>query len=185
MRQVRCGFSGEEREYGINKMNNKQIVVFLDRDGVINKKAAEGDYVKSWEEFEFLPGVAGALALLAQNGCDLYIITNQRGIARGLMTEEDLCDIHSRMREELLRHGVAIAGIYYCPHDKNSCDCRKPKPGLFFRASREHGIDLASAFFVGDSQSDVEAGNAAGCKTILVDTDANLIVTAKMILGSA
>lgn len=162
-----------------------QKVVFLDRDGVINKKAADHDYVKRWEEFVFLPGAIDALALLFRSGCALYVITNQRGISRGLMNESDLYDIHSKMQDALAKHGVSLSGIYHCPHGRDSCECRKPKPGLFFQAAREHDIDLMSAFFVGDSPSDVEAGTVAGCKVFLVDKENSFLDVAKMIVESA
>lgn len=149
--------------------------VFIDRDGVINRKMPEGDYVKSWEEFEFLPGIIEALRRLAEAGYAIFVVTNQRGISRGLMTEANLRDIHSRMEEELQRHGIILAGIYYCPHGyEDDCDCRKPKPGLLLRAAAEHGVDLSASVFIGDSEKDIEAGVAAGCRTILIDHEGGL-----------
>ena len=151
-------------------------VILLDRDGVINRKAAAGDYVKDWGEFEFLPGAIEAIRLLTQNGYDIYIITNQRGIARGMMSEHDLEVIHTRMKEELKKNGATIKQIYYCPHsDEDNCDCRKPKPGLLLRAANEHDFDLTKVVFIGDDQPDIEAGNAAGCKVIMVEPGNNLL----------
>ena len=143
--------------------------VFLDRDGVINKKAPEGDYIKNWDEFEFLPGVEKAIRTFNENGFLVIIVSNQRGIARGLMTEEDLKEIHSKMREELAKDGAVIDGIYYCPHDLDDhCGCRKPAPGLLLEAAKEHNVDLSQSWMIGDQESDIEAGRRAGCKTILI-----------------
>ena len=147
----------------------KYRAVFLDRDGVINKKAPEGDYVKNWDEFRFLPGVKKAIRKLNEKGFLVIVVSNQRGIAKGVMTEDDLKEIHARMKEELRKEGAVINGIYYCPHDiKDHCDCRKPKPGLLLRAAREHDVDLRRSWMIGDRESDIEAGKRAGCKTILI-----------------
>jgi len=105
--------------------------VFLDRDGTINVKAPEGDYVKSWDEFEFLPGAVDAIRALHESGRRVVVVTNQRGIARGRMTEDDLADIHERMLEAI-GPGV-VAAVYHCPHDDGQCDCRKPRPGCSAR----------------------------------------------------
>lgn len=158
-------------------------VVFLDRDGVINKQMPAHDYVKKWEDFKFLPNVIPALQLFKKHGYDLFLVTNQRGIARGLMAEADLKNIHKRMEKELKEHGVKLSDIYYCPHDKrDDCECRKPKPGMLFAAARKHHLDLTKAFVVGDSKSDVTAGEAAGCKTILIKSDGDLLKVAKSII---
>lgn len=151
-------------------------VIFLDRDGVINEKAPEGDYVKSWAEFKFLPGAIEAIRLLTDHQYDVYLITNQAGIARGKMTEADLHCIHENMQKELARHHTQIKRIYYCPHGRDAgCECRKPKPGLLFQAAREHHIDLTRIFFLGDDARDVEAGEAAGAKTVLVTPERSLL----------
>jgi len=88
--------------------------IFLDRDGVINKKAPEGDYVKNWDEFQFLPGVKEAIRKLNEKGFLVIVVSNQRGIAKGVMTEDDLKKIHARMKEELRKERAVIDGIYYC-----------------------------------------------------------------------
>ncbi|MHA2292523.1 MAG: D-glycero-beta-D-manno-heptose 1,7-bisphosphate 7-phosphatase [Candidatus Hodarchaeales archaeon] len=151
-------------------------VIFLDRDGVINKKAPKADYVKKWEEFEFLPGSIEAISLLAESGYKIFVITNQAGIARGMMSEKDLATIHGNMKNELNKHNIQIAGIYYCPHGWNDgCDCRKPKPGMFYQAAREHHINPNVALFIGDDERDVQAGEAAGVKTILITAENNLL----------
>jgi len=149
----------------------KHRAVFLDRDGVINKKAPEGDYIKSWGEFELLPGVGRAIKKLKENGFLVIVASNQRGIAKGVMTEDDLKEIHIKMKEKFAKEGALIDEIYYCPHDiKDHCGCRKPEPGLLLRAAREYDIDLSESWMVGDSESDIEAGRKAGCKTILIES---------------
>ena len=151
--------------------------VFLDRDGVINRKAPEGDYVKCWQEFEFLPGVFEALRLLREMGFRLIVITNQRGISRGKMSEADLALIHSRMSHELAEAGSALDAIYHCPHEKNSCDCRKPETGLFLRAKEKFpDIEFATSFMVGDSVGDMRAGQRLGCRKVLIGSGNGTVI---------
>ncbi len=158
------------------KFLKSKKVIFLDRDGVINRRPPKGEYIKSWEEFEFLPGAIEAIKILKENSYDIYVISNQAGIARKMMTIEDLETIHSNFRKELQKNGTDIDGIYYCPHGwDEGCECRKPKAGMFFKAAQDHAIDLIRAFFVGDDERDLEAGNAAGCKTFLVGWDLSLL----------
>ena len=141
--------------------------VFLDRDGVINRKL-ENDYVKSWDEFQFLPGVIGAIKAINEKGYLVIVVTNQRGIAKGLMTEKDLEEIHRRMLKELKKHGAHIDDIFYCPHDiSDNCNCRKPKPGMLIQAQKKWDIDFAQSYIIGDSNSDIEAGQQVGCRGIL------------------
>lgn len=142
---------------------------FLDRDGVINRKAPEGSYVTRWEEMIFLPGVAQAILTLRRAGYRIIVISNQRCVAKGLLTAEDLDALHRRMCETLAAEGAVIDAAYYCPHEKHtSCHCRKPAPGLLLEAASNHQIDLKSSWMIGDSTSDVEAGRSAGCRTVLV-----------------
>ena len=146
--------------------------VLLDRDGVINLKLPENRYVADKTDFTLIPGVAEALSLLKDLGFLLVVITNQRGIARGFMTDEDLARVHEFMRAELSARGARIDGIYYCPHDEfEGCDCRKPEPGMVLAASRDLGIDLARSFMVGDSPSDVAAGRRAGTRTVRISAE--------------
>ncbi|MEK7169297.1 MAG: HAD-IIIA family hydrolase [Patescibacteria group bacterium] len=160
-------------------------VIFLDRDGIINRQMPPHDYVKKWEEFEFLPGVLDAFTALTKAGYEIYIITNQRGISRGLMTEDDLKDIHIRMTAEIEKHGGQIAGIYHCSHgNDDNCLCRKPKPGMFFQAAREHKLNLTKSVFIGDTESDRLASEAAGCKTIILKTGEILETAVKSLLNS-
>lgn len=146
--------------------------VFIDRDGVINRKAEEGAYVTRWEDFHLLPGVAEAISLLDRAGWSVIVISNQRCVAKGLLTIAELEAIHQKMLEELARSGAKLHGIYYCPHDKEPpCSCRKPSPGMLLKAAQEHQIDLTSSWIVGDSDSDIEAGRRAGCGTVRIIAD--------------
>lgn len=138
---------------------------FLDRDGVLNRRPPPHDYVRSAEALELLPGVAGAVDALRAAGFATVVVSNQRGLARGLLTPETLAAIERRLAEA----GVRIDAYYYCPHDlADGCDCRKPAPGLLLRAAAELSLDLGASVLVGDEETDVEAGRAAGCRTVLV-----------------
>jgi D-glycero-D-manno-heptose 1,7-bisphosphate phosphatase len=171
-----------ERVKTTEKFLSPKKVVFLDRDGVINKKPPKADYVKNWSEFEFLPGAVEALQVLCQKGYDVYIITNQPGIARRMMTKEDLDLIHQKMEEEFKKNNAKIKGIYCCVHGwDDGCECRKPKPGLLFQAARENYLNLPKSIFIGDDKRDIQAGQAAGCKTILIDNKKNLLEIVKQI----
>lgn len=140
--------------------------VFLDRDGLINRKAEEHDYIKCWSEFSFLPDVPDAIARLNHAGYLVFVVTNQRGVARGLMSAADLQSIHEKMCAELQLRGAHIDGIYVCPHDIGQCHCRKPDIGLFIQAEQDFQIDKSGSWMVGDSDSDVYAGTNYGVKTI-------------------
>ena len=141
---------------------------FLDRDGVINRRIP-GDYVKCWPEFHFLPGVREALHQLRVQGFRLIVVSNQRGVSLGKMQESDVRVIHDTMQAELRRHDAGFDAIYYCPHDIDSCDCRKPQIGMFLRAKRDFSeIEFAESYVIGDSASDMEAGARIGAKLILV-----------------
>lgn len=140
--------------------------VFLDRDGVINQRPPEGNYITAWEDFKILPGVAEAIALLKRAGFGVIVVTNQRCIAKGLLTAAELDHMHQRMFESLALDGATIDGIYYCPHEMEpSCNCRKPAPGMLLDAARAHGIELGASWMIGDSDIDIEAGKNAGCRT--------------------
>jgi D-glycero-D-manno-heptose 1,7-bisphosphate phosphatase len=147
--------------------------IFLDRDGVINENRA--DYVKSWDEFRFLPGAREAIARLTRAGHRIVICSNQAGIARGLISQETVEEIHRRMIAGIEEMGGAIEKVYYCPHAKDAdCSCRKPRPGQLLRARDELGIDLSDAIFIGDSITDIRAGQAVGVYSILVLTGLGL-----------
>jgi len=143
--------------------------VFLDRDGVLNERAQEHDYVRSAAQFRWLPGAAEAVGRLCRAGFVTVVVSNQRGVARGLMPEQTLYEIEAIMQRDLAAVGGRIDAFYYCLHDLDEqCDCRKPRPGLLLRGADELGLDLTRSIVIGDSLSDVEAGRAAGCSTILV-----------------
>ena len=140
---------------------------FLDRDGVINKKAPGDQYVTCLAEMELLPGVAEAIAMLNRAGFGVFVVSNQRCIAKGLVTEADVDAINHRMCKELAAAGARIDGVYYCPHEEEPpCGCRKPAPGMLLLAAREHQIDLTQSWMIGDSDVDISAGKSAGCKTV-------------------
>jgi histidinol-phosphate phosphatase family protein len=143
--------------------------VFLDRDGVINQKAPEGDYIRTWSEVRLIPGAVDAVAFLNRAGYMVFVVTNQRGVATLKVRVRDLLDIHQRIQNLFSRHGAVISGIYYCPHDLSAkCSCRKPKPGMLQRAAQEHRLDLGASWMIGDSITDVKAGENAGCRSVLL-----------------
>jgi len=145
------------------------IAAFLDRDGVINRGAPEGKYITRWEKVHFLPAVAEAICLLNQNGYLVVVVTNQRCVAKGLITAEHLERLHRTMCNELALAGARIDQIYYCPHAlQPPCRCRKPAPGMLIEAARKCEIALSQSWMIGDSESDMEAGRRAGCKTARV-----------------
>jgi len=140
--------------------------VFFDRDGTI---IYDLGYPREPEKVQLLPGVGEALFELQQRGFCLVLVSNQSGVGRGLLSQEDVERIHRRVIACLAEHGIRLDGAYYCFHAPwEECDCRKPSQGLFLRAAEELGIDLAHSFMVGDKPSDIEAGRRAGCRTILL-----------------
>lgn len=143
--------------------------LFLDRDGVINERLPD-DYVKTWDEFKFLPGVLDALTAFNQYFSRIFIVTNQAGIEKELYTHADLKLIHEQMMEYIQYHGGRIDEIYYCPY-KGDLDplCRKPNPGMALEAKKDFpDIDFKKCIMVGDSVSDIVFGNNLGMRTILV-----------------
>jgi D-glycero-D-manno-heptose 1,7-bisphosphate phosphatase len=146
--------------------------VLLDRDGTINVKPPRGEYVTAAKQLELLPYAAKAIRLLNDARVWTAVVTNQRGIARGEMTERDLQAVHARLLDQLARHGAHLDAIYHCPHELGVCSCRKPQPGLLLRAQREHpGLSFTGTAIVGDEESDVEAGRRAGAGTVLLARD--------------
>ncbi len=144
--------------------------LLIDRDGILNEDRGY-EYVRRWEEFEFIPGVLEALARIRGLEIPVAVVTNQSCIGKGLVSAEDIEQIHARMLEEVERSGGRIEKVYLCPHvEEDRCECRKPKPGLVRRACSELDLDPARSFFAGDSARDIEAGRAAGLATILVRT---------------
>lgn len=169
-------------------LSNPQRAVFLDRDGTINRYVG---FLKRPEEFQLLDGVAEAIRYLNQSGYLTIVVTNQPVIARGDVTWEQLEEIHRKMETLLGQEGAYLDGIFVCPHHPDSgflgevpaykipCDCRKPKPGLLLQAAREYNINLSKSWMIGDSQRDIEAGQSAGCQTILVSEAFTLRDTVK------
>lgn len=143
--------------------------VFLDRDGVLCEN--RDDYVKSLDEFVFLPGAADAIASLRKAGLKVVVVTNQSAIGRGVVAAEIVQEIHDEMLAQLGRAGAEVDDVFVCPHaPEANCECRKPKPGLLRQAAEAHGLDLAGSWMVGDAASDIAAGAKAGCETVLVLT---------------
>ena len=143
-------------------------VVFLDRDGTINRDSS--DYIKSREEFKFLPGSLEAIRNLTSNGFVNIVITNQSAVPRNLISLNELEFIHTMMAQMVSRNEGAIKDVFYCPHrPEDDCDCRKPKPGLIQQAREKYEIDLTAAVMVGDSAEDIECARRAGCgRAVLV-----------------
>ena len=145
-------------------------IIFLDRDGVINKFPGRCKYVESLEGFEFLPKSKEAVALLTKEGFRIFVVSNQAGVTKGIYSQETLDKINSRMIDGIEGAGGKIEKVLYCIHtDAENCECRKPKVGLITQALQGLGnVNLKEVFFVGDSIRDVKTGKSAGCKTILV-----------------
>ena len=148
--------------------------VFLDRDGVINRKAPEGQYVTTLEQFQILDGVPEAISRLNRAGFLTVVVTNQRCIAKGLLDVAGLQAIHDHLRGQLALSHATIDAIYFCPHEKSDgCACRKPLPGMLLSAAADLHIDLPHSWMVGDTASDMQAGKFAGCRTALLLRDAS------------
>lgn len=153
----------------------KRRAVFLDRDGTIN---LEKDYLYRPEDLEFIPGAPQAIARLNQAGLLVIVVTNQSGVARGYFSVEDVNRLHQSMQQRLVEVGAHIDAFYLCPHHpdkglgayRGDCECRKGKPGMLIQAAVEWDIDLPGSFMVGDKESDLAAGIAAGCRSFLVTT---------------
>ena len=148
--------------------------IFLDRDGVINKERK--DYVKSIEEFQILDGVPESIKMLKEKGFVVIVITNQSAINRGLVTIETLNEIHNHLQKILKDNNTSIDDFYFCPHipDEN-CQCRKPNPGMLIKAVQEHDLDMNQSFMIGNSLTDIQAAQKAGCKGILLNQNQTLL----------
>ena len=148
--------------------------VFLDKDGTL---VEDIQYNVDPDRIRLVEGALEALRLLQDQGYQLIVVSNQSGIARGLFEEHDLHEVRQRIRELLSPAGIVLTDFYYCPHHPEGkvqkyavdCFCRKPQPGMLYRAAMEHDVRLADSWMVGDTLHDVEAGNRAGCKTILIN----------------
>lgn len=148
---------------------DRSWTLFLDRDGVINRRIVNG-YVRNWEEFEFLPGVTGALALLAPVFSRIIVVSNQQGVGKGLMTHADVDAIHHRMTEEVARAGGRFDAVYFAPFlATDRSVMRKPGIGMALRARREFpGVRFRYSLMAGDSLSDMQFGKRAGMTTVLI-----------------
>jgi D-glycero-D-manno-heptose 1,7-bisphosphate phosphatase len=143
--------------------------IFLDRDGVINENRL--DHVKSWDEFVFVPGAVEAIARVSRARVPVFVVSNQAIINRGIVTRDAVDAINERMARAIEERGGRIEHIAYCPHrPEEECECRKPRPGLLLDLARDYSVDLREAAVIGDALSDMEAGQAVGCQTILVLT---------------
>jgi D-glycero-D-manno-heptose 1,7-bisphosphate phosphatase len=157
-------------------MNNHTTpAVFLDRDGVVIE---DGHYLGSPDRVRLVPGAAEAVAALNRSGWRVVIVSNQSGVARGMFTERDVDSVHSHLADLLHGYGARIDAFHFCPHHPEgevpeyrlTCECRKPSPGMLVRAAAELRIDLGASWMIGDRVTDLEAGAAAGCRTVLVRT---------------
>lgn len=138
-------------------------------------RPAEHEYVTRLDEFRLLPGAVEGMAELAACGFMLVVVSNQRGVARGLVSPKLLSATEKVIQTSLEPHGARVRGFYYCVHEiDEGCECRKPKPGLLLRAARELELDLAACWMLGDTESDIQAGISAGCRTAYLGTRANV-----------
>jgi D-glycero-D-manno-heptose 1,7-bisphosphate phosphatase len=161
-------------------MGNRPAV-FLDRDGVLIEEVR---YLSEVGQVRLIAGAAEAVAALNRAGVPVVVATNQAGVAHGYFPEERVAEVHERLDELLARRGAWVDRYYYCPHHPEAeveryrlrCDCRKPGPGMLRQAAMELGVDLAQSYLVGDKASDLEAGGAGGCKSILVRTGYGTLV---------
>jgi D-glycero-D-manno-heptose 1,7-bisphosphate phosphatase len=167
------------------KEQQKKFTIFLDRDGVINEKAPEGDYIKSPEELKLLEGAAEAIKEFNDRGYLVIVITNQRGIGKGIMSENDFEKVMAKLNEELGKRGAHIDAYYYCPDIDDASPCRKPNVGMFLKAKEDFpDIDFRNSFVVGDSWRDVEAGKRLGAKTILIGNNTSIQIKSDYVVDN-
>ncbi len=145
--------------------------LFFDRDGIVNEHPADY-YIRSWDEFRFMPGFIESLRIAQAKGYAAVIITNQQGVGKGIYSAKTVETIHANLLAELSGQGLDVLDVLYCPHlAEENCDCRKPKPGMICEAARKHDLDLSASWMVGDQERDIESGHAAGCRCIRVADD--------------
>lgn len=163
----------------------RQPTVFLDRDGVLNRRPPVAGYVRQPDDVEWLPGALDAVRRLTEAGIRLIVISNQAGVARGAMTQDDLAAVEAAMRADIEAAGGAIEAFFYCVHGwDDGCECRKPRPGMLYQAQRQYDLDLTRTPFIGDDERDGEAAEAAGCPFLLVTDDTSLAdLTTHMLRG--
>ena len=150
-------------------------IILIDRDGVINNKAPRGEHISRWEDFEWIQGTREAMKHLAQEGFQFIVISNQAGIARGMVELDELDRIHQNMKDELQKDNIEILDIYVCPHHwDEGCFCRKPNPGMLFQASKDHLFRLDKTLLIGDDTRDCQTAEKAGCGSIFIGKEAEL-----------
>lgn len=148
--------------------------VFFDRDGIVNVSPGAGRYVTRREDFHLRPEFVEALRVVRRHGYQAVIVTNQRSVARGLVSLEEVDAMHRGLRDELAnKYQLDLLDVACCPHDAGECECRKPAPGMLKAMAVKHGLDLASSWMVGDAETDIEAGKRAGCRTIRVNGESS------------
>lgn len=152
--------------------------VFLDRDGTINVRPPAGDYIRKWDEFRFLPGIVDWIRIFNALEFLTVVVTNQRGVARGLISQANLDEIHRKMTLEIERGGGRVDEILCCPHEVGTCGCRKPKPGLVLKAQARWDIDLAASVLIGDSDADRDLAAVCGMTFVRV-LDGRVIETVR------
>ena len=185
-------YASDHRYYSVGSLHRlpatetflrRRPTVIIDRDGVLNRKPPQAQYVRSWSEWEWLPGALEAIRLLCEADYRIIIASNQPGIGRGMMSEADLEAVHSRMKQEIGQAGGRIDAIYYCPHNWNDgCECRKPKSGLLYQAQRDYHLDLTRTPFIGDDERDAAAAATADCPFYRVTDARSLLDVARQLL---
>jgi len=144
----------------------KKKIIFLDRDGVINKEVG---YLSKIKDFKFIDGVFESCRYFGNLGYELIIVTNQSGISRGFYSETDFTKLNSWMINEFKLQKINILDVFYCPHlPKDLCNCRKPQPGMFLQANEKYGIDMEKSWMIGDSERDIQAANLAGISNTII-----------------
>ena len=163
---------------------SREKTIFIDRDGTINKRPPKAQYVQKPEDFIWLNRAEEGIALLKKKGYRVLLVSNQPGIARGALTEKTLDEIHKKMQEDLRKdEGCEIDDLFVCPHNwDDGCDCRKPKPGMFYQAQKKYSLNLHNCIMIGDDERDIEAGNAAGCTCFQVTDENSLFDIANKIV---
>ncbi len=149
-----------------------QKYIFLDRDGTLNVRPPKAEYIRNPKDFVWLPGAKEAVKKLKDAGYFIIMISNQAGIARGVMTEQDFWDVQEKMQSDLKEIGAQVDAVYFCPHGWDSpCECRKPKPGMLYQAQRDYSIDLTKCILIGDDERDIQTAHNADMEGILVSDE--------------
>lgn len=144
-------------------------ILMIDRDGTINRRPPNGGYLARWDDFVWLEVNVEAMQQLAKAGYRFIVISNQAGIGRGIVDRATVDDINRRMVASLSERGIDIVDVYICPHHPaDNCDCRKPAPGMFRRAAREHSFQIDRSVYIGDDPRDAVAAHNAGCPSVLI-----------------